>query len=948
MSNDYKTAEECALHLDKALDVMVFQQNGVFKPRVCFCCDSIMLHIREHRSVFTLKRLAACQHLFKLTDRTIHLSDNMSSIIPDDVISYYQYHVEGNYTWLQECVISPNTCYDEKKKGFLVCKTCFTPLKHKRYPALGIKNGYMIGSAPETFNLLSAEELSCISLVRNTAHVFTYMGGVATTIRGWHSMVEVDLTQVQRTLRGMDHTTLGFPDSITVVLDGPMTDAQYKILRKKVNASRRNMLHVLKWLIHNNCYYAEHFQSVPNIEDIPVPQIIEKVHIVDSIDANIELTEQMSMVFPDATLDETTGGFQSPEDFKKVISEINQGNTAVTLTTRASTYVYAQCESNFVKAFPRQFPYGIGGPNQLRFNSDEEVTKMDFTRYIQHVNNLSNLNFHTQLFSVLTWNILEKRDMVNRACLRIKSSRQLQNKIAEADNDKFADYVSCIESGVLQQGTQNAERFFLDAVNSITFALPHSNEHARGNQKNAFSMQLRFGFPLVFFTVAPDDSSSYVVSVYTGLKFSQHDKLEDLTDNDIVERANKRDQFRIKYAGIGALWYGAVMNAIWKHVIGWDWECSRGSPGLYGIPIAAMESTEEQTRRRLHAHCLVWIQGGTELLNDLHSSNTDKKLLAESTIIDIFDRSTSTKLLDKKTLPNRIFTHEQPCTSTCGHARHKPKCVQPQQLREMRHQVGKKLHKGVIATCECCKHEYTLQHLVVACLAYWNSVMSSHEFGVDCWFSPCTGCDVDEETVHVAGRKKLEELLFILSTPISDRYPEVSEVITNAVRNLHGHNHNTQCFKKGEECRYKLPALPIIKTIIEEIDKFEDWYDYLGNKSTYDVYDILAKRSEYDVFQNQACVAISLSKLGSNSNSQLCSGGLKAIYMTKYPTKDTQKEDESEYEKILHFCKRCLATRKFEENCSEALSQAIGATLAHNSSNIVSAWLAKHLVNCRS
>ena len=319
MSNDYKTAEECALHLDKALDAMVFQQNGVFQPRVCFCCDSIMLHIQEHRSVFTLKQLAACQHLFKLTDRTIHLSDNMSSVIPDDVISYYQYHVEGDYTWLQECVISPNTCYDEKKKGFLVCKTCFTSLKHTRYPALGIKNGYMIGSAPETFNLLSAEELSCISLVRNTAHVFTYMGGVATTIRGWHSMVEVDLTQVQRTLRGMDHTTLGFPDSITVVLDGPMTDAQYKILRKKVNASRRNMLHVLKWLIDNNSYYAEHFKSVPNIEDIPVPQIIEKVHIVDSIDANIELTEQMSMVFPDATLDETTGGFQSPEDFKNKI-----------------------------------------------------------------------------------------------------------------------------------------------------------------------------------------------------------------------------------------------------------------------------------------------------------------------------------------------------------------------------------------------------------------------------------------------------------------------------------------------------------------------------------------------------------------------------------------------------------------------------------------------------
>ena len=71
----------------------------------------------------------------------------------------------------------------------------------------------MIGTAPDVVNHLSPEEMSCISLVRNTAHIFTYMGGEATELKGWHSMNEVDLTQVQRTLRGMDHKTLGFPDN---------------------------------------------------------------------------------------------------------------------------------------------------------------------------------------------------------------------------------------------------------------------------------------------------------------------------------------------------------------------------------------------------------------------------------------------------------------------------------------------------------------------------------------------------------------------------------------------------------------------------------------------------------------------------------------------------------------------------------------------------------------
>ena len=489
---------------------------------------------------------------------------------------------------------------------------------------------------------------------------------------------------------------------------------------------------------------------------------------------------------------------------------------------------------------------------------------------------------------------------------------------------------------------------FLETVNSVTYALPHSNEHAQRNRRRAFSMQLRFGFPFVFFTVAPDDSSSYVVSMYTGLKFNPHDKLEDLTNEDFVQRASKREETCIKYAGIGALWYGAVMDAIWKHIIGWDWKRNKASAGLYGTPEAAMQATEEQTRKRLHAHCLVWIEGASEMVQNLQSSNEQKRLDSQLDIAEIFDRTTSAKLIDKSTLPNSIFQHDQPCTHSCAQSRKKPAGVSPQQLRDMRHQVGRKVHNGVIARCDCCKHEYTLEHLVVTCLAYLNSTIATHDFDVSCWSADSCKCNVDEHMLHVTGKKKLEELLFLLSTPARDRCPQVSEIITNVVRNLHGDTHSIQCFKKGLECRYRMPALSTIATIIEAIDTFEDWYDYLGNKSSYEVYDIVTKRSEYDVFQNQCCIAVSKSKLGSNSNSQLCLGGLKAMYITKYPTKDTQKEDEGEYENVLHYTKTRLADKRFENDCSEALSRAIGATLAHNSSNIISAWLAKHLINHRS
>ena len=337
------------------------------------------------------------------------MSDCSAVTIPIDVVKYYKYNVPGHEEWMRDCVMSPKSCYCAKRKGFIVCKKCYTALNKSSYPHLGIKNGYMIGTAPDIVDALSPEEISCISLVRNTAHIFTYMGGEEKNMKGWHSMLEVDLSQVERTLRGMTHSDLGFPDSIVVILEGPMTRAQYRRAKNKSNASRKNMMKVLEWYIRNNYLYAEHFKAIPNMDDIPTPQLIERVKIVESADTNIELTEEMSMVFPDDSLDETTGGFGSIEEFKEMISEINKGNVVAKVTSRASQYVYGNNEANFAKAFPVQYPYGIGGPNQMRTNGSDDMTKTDFVKYIQHVNNLSNLNFHTQLFTVFSWNVLEKK-----------------------------------------------------------------------------------------------------------------------------------------------------------------------------------------------------------------------------------------------------------------------------------------------------------------------------------------------------------------------------------------------------------------------------------------------------------------------------------------------------------------------------------------------------------
>ena len=281
--------------------------------------------------------------------------------------------------------------------------------------------------------------------------------------------------------------------------------------------------------------------------------------------------------------------------------------------------------------------------------------------------------------------------------------------------------------------------------------------------------------------------------------------------------------------------------------------------------------------------------------------------------------------------------HQGECLKIRSHSRPKPAVKSSQHLREMRHKVRRNEHKGVIAQCPKCNQEFTLEELLV----YYLNQFDDSRTDVENW-----GSTVDEDGNPVtSGKNRMEELLFLLSSPESEHNQQLLSFVTNTVRNIHGDKHAPQCFTKGNECRHRLPDLPSSQTVVESTEQFGEWYDYLGIKHTYNKFDLLPARGEYDVFANQYCKAISLSKLGSNSNSQICVNGQKAIYSTKYPTKSTQYEDESEYEKVLYYTTSRLTERRFDLDFSEALSRTIGASLAHSSSNVISAWLAKYLVN---
>ena len=96
---------------------------------------------------------------------------------------------------------------------------------------------------------------------------------------------------------------------------------------------------------------------------------------------------------------------------------------------------------------------------------------------------------------------------------------------------------------------------------------------------------------------------------------------------------------------------------------------------------------------------------------------------------------------------------------------------------------------------------------------------------------------------------------------------------------------------------------------------------------------------------NMYCPVISDSKISCNSNISLVTHGKFAFYVTKYVSKSTQNEDNGEYEPVIKFVVARLTNHKFNSEISEGMSRLIGACLSYNSTNIISATMAKFLIN---
>ena len=158
-----------------------------------------------------------------------------------------------------------------------------------------------------------------------------------------------------------------------------------------------------------------------------------------------------------------------------------------------------------------------------------------------------------------------------------------------------------------------SEYRFLKSITASCKHLPHSNEACDEARQIYFSFLVRFGLPSILLTITPDDLRSFRIIVYS---CNRVEKLNgdyspsDFSEEDVLDDFKFRHETRSQYPGLCAEDYRRIVGLVIKHIFKWNCDEQEASEvGLLGRVLAWCLATEEQARKTLHGHFLLFIKG---------------------------------------------------------------------------------------------------------------------------------------------------------------------------------------------------------------------------------------------------------------------------------------------------------------------------------------------------
>ena len=905
---------------------MLRDEGGNYKAPVCIVCDRFI----KPNDIQTITIPMLEKHADKL-------KPNQITNIPLDLIDCYK--VQSTSPVITQCLLSPRSTY--LNSGFTCCGTCKQALASQNLPRFCIANNFCFGDTPDCLLALTDIELAMITNIKTFGFCFTFTGGIQKELKGSLSYYSVKKESIVRSVAQLEGLNLN--RNVVVLLYGTMTAAQNEKARKKRHIRIDYISRAIRWLLNHNCQWKHLRESYQEIVDsIKNPYFVDRSIVIGDPSDNAdprEDSETFQVFYPDGQISTLSCGQQNVDDFRKIVGEASMEGFNIEYRCSQLTEAVAEYkDENLINACLLQFPYGRGAINERRIKNDGSITtSVDLKEYIQYLSMLSPRQFHRDLFSLILYNMYMKQMMVRKAAMKSRNEIDATLFAQDLKIEDIKDAIHAKRCG-RQMPTPNNNRghSLLGAIDVICQAVPHSNEAARKARRNVECLQHHFGCPTYFLTVTPDDDNHFLVQVYSDIIIDDDTNIASLSNAKLSDRSKQRTELRIKFPGICAYFFQLILDIIIKDVIGWDEKNETpldGFTGLFGTPQAFSETTEEQGRKTLHGHFLIWTSELNSVRASLHSPVKTVRQIAAATLADKLNGIASCRCyfnepnIHKSRIYHRLFPHE--CTVTQNRHRRNPKVVSDQQLRELR---CKRKRDDSFVYCQHCNKT-------------WNDIEMLNSYLTNIIKIPDFPGLPDLEI------RKLKSLAIQYQ-----KEPRHDAMIDHFVIDVayNHHIHTDSCFKKQktektvnkcketDECRYRYPQRAKPSTVIQDAcPKPISWFMWNGECIPRYIKEVSLQRHPYDAFQNNCCEIVSCSQISCNSNLSLCMPGPVAQYCVTYTTKGTQKDDTEAYEHVKQAGEKVLSTiRKHEDDNAEAIRRLLAMSFSHQISNVAGGSLA--------
>ena len=946
-------AEKTALSLNQEFSKLFVQDAvGEMKALVCVVCDEfiepadfevIPLHLLLRRR--DMLRPEKWQCIPKKL-RQCHQCDLRTAMEVDDPNRKRRAIKNVKTMSLSKravCVRSPTA--PKKKSGFTCCAGCKTTLRMNHLPTHAIKNNHCTGDPPGCPLELTEMELACITPIKQFGHCFSHTGGKHRCLQGSLSHFKVQTSDIATDVVQLE--TLGLRKDLVVLLCGEMTPEQKAKAVGKSQLRVDKVLICIEWLSKHDCNW-------PSKEDLNVdklrsemkthqPALLDRdVTLVQGTNEEEEKLESFCVFFPDGTINPENGGQKDVSTFKKLVETAKQNGFSVECQcNHAKESVSDFKDNNLVNAGLLQFPHGRGGMNELRPKRDGSLTSgVDVDGHTNHLSHLSRPTFHRDGFTLILCNATMRRIMSRSAVWRVRNNLTAKQIGTELTTTELGHATSRKITGNLPRpGTSGAS--FVEAVDAITTSVPHSNEATKRARRIGESHHHKFGFASWFLTVTPDDETSFFVPVCALKNSALHGFTPELmSDEQLQKHAVLRHKLRLEFPGMCAHFCDRTLDIVTKEVVGWDDQTGQSIPGqgTFGEPVACVATTEEQGRRSLHAHILVWVKDFQQLQESLHSVCPQAVARAKREITQAIDNVVSTELITKKRcLENKHMSRTGPFLHDCSKQNPlppRPTVVSLQSVRNLRNKKSDISCGGAFAHCKDCSKVWT-----------GKSLLSSH---LKC------GARISNFQGLPDTPKRLKAM--VLHCQMCPGSTLSNECIPNAACDFH--EHTGSCFKRSDrkrraedevthedECRCRVPKPKRQRTTIDDASDFVmRWHKWNGTFEQRKPKEANVKRHECDCCQNEACRAMSLSAIACNTNVSTVFPGPLGGCVCKCSFKDNQADDTEPHERVSDTTQKILSNeRKHESNHSESLRRVLAASFAHQKTGIVGSAMAAHL-----